>query len=314
MPKGKHAAAVILALLMALPAGSADIGREAGPAAVAQAGETWMQTATISPPATTPAPTAVPAPEPTPEPLPEPAPSSTPAPRVAPEPEILSLPDILSTTPAPAQVKRLPESGIVCLTFDDGYSKAAVITILDCLRENRVHCTFFIIGACLKLYPELWRQAVEDGHEIAYHTMKHRPLNRYSNAQIVEDINKWNETARSVLGAGYRIPKIARAPGGSANKRVRRLFSALGYTLIYWSSDTFTGVYRHSRSNTASRIASYIIRHTEAGAISLQHFNRYDAASVSRYIGELKARFRLGTVSAALALSEKHAERMVTKD
>jgi peptidoglycan-N-acetylmuramic acid deacetylase len=307
----KFTTAVLLALLIMLSAGSASTGRDIRPAAVAQAADIWIQAA-LSVPAAAP----VPKPEPVTEPAADavtqsqkPAPEAESAQVAAYKPEILAVPDIPSGAPAPAQVKSLPESGIVCLTFDDGYSEAAIFTILDCLRENGVRCTFFVIGACLKLYGGLWRQAVEDGHEIAYHTMRHRNLNRCSNAQIVRDINQWNETARSVLGTGYRIPKIARAPGGSANARVRRLFNCLKYTLIYWSSDTFTGVYRRSKSGAGTRTASYILRHTQAGSISLQHFNRYDAASVSRYIGELKARFRLGTVSEALAIAERRARR-----
>ena len=307
----KTAAAVILALLTALPAGSAAFVREAGPAAVAQSGEAWIQaTAMAGPsaaPISIPEPAIEPAPEPTLEPVPKPAvePAVEPAPEPAaePEPEILALPDIPPSAPAPAQIKRLPESGIVCLTFDDGYGEAAIVTVLDCLRENEVHCTFFIIGTCLKKYPGLWRQAVEDGHEIAYHTMTHQSLNRRSNKQIVRDINEWNETARSVLGAGYAIPKIARAPGGSASKRVRRLMSALGYKLIYWSSDTFTGVYRGVTSPIRPRGSpptSSPIRRQVRSRCSTS--NRYDAASVCRYIGELKARFRLGTVSEALAV------------
>jgi len=221
----------------------------------------------------------------------------------------IALPDIASGAPAPAQIKSLPASGMVCLTFDDGYSASAIQTILGCLREHDVQCTFFIIGACLKLYPHLWQQAAEDGHEIAYHTINHRPLTRRTNAQIVADINAWNQTAANVLGLGYRIPKIARAPGGTTDTRVRRLFDSLGYSLIYWSCDTFTGVYRSNHTNAGARAAAYILRHAAVGAISLQHFNAYDAASVSRYIGEMKARFRLGTVSEALAAVEMNAHK-----
>lgn len=197
-------------------------------------------------------------------------------------------------TPAPAQIKRLDASGMACLTFDDGYSEYSINTILNCLRENNVHCTFFVIGACLKEYPNLWRQAIADGNEIAYHSMYHDNLNKKSNLQIVYDLNLWNQTAHNILGADYNIPKIARAPYGSADTRVRKLFYCLGYKLIYWSSDTFTGVYASNHSNYASRISSYIIRKTSAGSISLQHFNRYDAASISRYIAALKTKCILG--------------------
>lgn len=318
MVRVKFAAVIVLTLLMAFPIGNGNIGH------AAEFGETPVQTAEEP----TPAPTIPPMPEPTPEPTPLPTPEPAPEPTAAtapaaeapeslppeavvsaaaepapPDNGVLLLPDIPADAPAPApaQIKRLPDSGMVCLTFDDGYSKASIETILGCLRDNDVQCTFFIIGSCLKLYPELWQQAVEDGHEIAYHTMTHHSLNGYNNIKIVADINKWNETAHSVLGAGYQIPKIARAPGGSANARVRRLFNCLGYKLIYWSSDTYTGVYQSKKSNAGARVAKYIIKNTVVGSISLQHFNKYDAASVSRYIAELKAKFRLGTVSQALA-------------
>jgi len=224
------------------------------------------------------------------------------------------LPEIGVDAPAPAQIKSLPESGMVCLTFDDGYSKASIETILGCLREQGVHCTFFVIGACLKLYPELWRQAVEDGHEIAYHTMNHRPLTRSTNTKIVEDLSEWCLTATGVLGIGYRAPKIARAPGGTTNMRVRQLFAALGYELIYWSCDTFTGVYRSNHGNAGARAAAYVLRHAAVGAISLQHFNAYDAASVSRYIAEMSARFRLGTVSEALAMVKTFEQKKALAD
>ena len=103
----------------------------------------------------------------------------------------------------------------------------------------------------------------------------------------------WERTTASPKSAAPRAAARTRACAG--------LFSALGYKLIYWSSDTYTGVYRSNKKNTASRIESYLIRKTVMGSISLQHFNKYDAASVSRYIAALKAKFTLGTVSQALA-------------
>lgn len=332
MTKVKFAAVMILALTVALLAENVNIVYAFNPAEAAAAVQETASEADPPPaPEPTPMPEPTPTPEPTltPEPAPTPEPTLTPAQAPTPEPNVppvsaavtapegaapqaagaavppqsaaLSLPKIPSNAPAPAQVKRLPDSNMACLTFDDGYSKTSIIKILDCLKENNVRCTFFVIGTCLKRYPALWRRAVTEGHEIAYHTMKHKSLNRRTNKQIVKDINQWNKAARSVLGANYVIPKIARAPGGSANKRVRRLFHALGYKIIYWSSDTYTGVYRRNHNNAGANIAKYIIRKTKAGSISLQHFNKYDAASVSRYIAALKQKFTLGTVSQALA-------------
>jgi peptidoglycan-N-acetylmuramic acid deacetylase len=328
MRKAKTAAAILIMLLMLSQMGGMTPADEAGASPAAMEEEPAAEYTPAPEPAPAPAPTPEPAPVSSAEPISEPAvaiPDETAAiagaaaavetapaqdAPVLPDAAVLSaepaagavtLPVIPPGAPAPAQIKRLPDSGMVCLTFDDGYGEASIRKVLDCLRQYGVQCTFFIIGDCLKRYPALWRQAVEDGHEIAYHTMKHRPLNGMSNENIVEDINQWNDTAHSVLGMGYRIPKIGRAPGGSANARVRRLFDAIGYKLIYWSSDTYTGVYRSGKKNAASRIASYIIRKTTAGSISLQHFNACDASSLPRYIETLQSRFTLGTVSQALA-------------
>ncbi len=308
MSRVKLAAVIILALLMAFFVGSSDV-REAGEIQTPES-------------AAAPVPELVSITEPAPvhtyerEPVTTPDPSAEMQERAqikaaaqqeqAPMP-VLELPDIPDNTPALPQIKSLPSSGMVCLTFDDGNGEASIENILDCLRDYDVQCTFFVIGTCLERYPELWRRAAAAGHEIAYHTMKHRSLNKCTNEQIVKDINQWNETVRSVLGPGYVIPRIARAPGGKANARVRRLFSCLGYKLIYWSSDTYTGVYKKSRRNAGERVASYIIDRTQEGSISLQHFNRYDALSLPRYIETIKSNFKLGTVSEALEASAEHS-------
>jgi len=193
---------------------------------------------------------------------------------------------------------------MACLTFDDGFNKEAIVKILKCLRENKVQCTFFIVGGYLKKYKDLWIQAIKDGHEIAYHTMRHTDLNTLTNKKILADIAAWNKTAKEVLGNDYVIPKIARAKAGHANERVRRLFHSLGYTLIHWSSDSLTGTKDHSPKG----IAKFIIRQTKVGSISLQHFNGMDAPSVNLYIKKLKAKFKLGTISEALAASAENTK------
>jgi len=205
----------------------------------------------------------------------------------------------LASAPAPPQIKSLPQSGMVCLTFDDGGGRTNVAKLLDCLRQYGIHCTFFITGQNLKKTPDLWRQAILDGNEICYHTMEHKSLNshRMSNKKIIADIEKWNATAKEVLGENYQIPLIARAPYGHANSRVKKLFESLGYKLIYWSSDSLTGV----DHRTAKNVAKYILRKTKIGSISLQHFGNPDINAVPLYIKELSQNFVLGKISDALA-------------
>ena len=197
---------------------------------------------------------------------------------------------------------------MMCLTFDDGYDKNSIKTILDCLRENNVCCTFFVIGQNLQAYPELWQQAIIDGNEIAYHSMKHDDLTTYTDQQILDDITKWNTTAKEILGEDYIIPKIARLPGGGGNqsKRILSLFNSLSYSIIAWNADTYTGVIRNNKNSVSiinQQVADYVLAHAAIGTIQLQHFNQYDGPSVSLYITTLKSEYSLGTISQALFLS-----------
>lgn len=216
-------------------------------------------------------------------------------------------PDGLPDPPIVYQTKpvsELPESGMMCLTFDDGFSKEGIIRILDCLKKAQVKCTFFVIGSrCLKPYPDLWKRAAAEGHEIAYHTTTHTSLTSKSDEWIKNDILAWEKIAKEVLGEDYVIPKIARLPGGAGDrtKRILKCFNEMGYTVIRWSADTLSGLggtkgnYRFPK-----KVAQYVLNHAKVGAIMLQHFNSYDDKSVSFYIQELKTKYKLGKVTEAL--------------
>jgi peptidoglycan-N-acetylmuramic acid deacetylase len=195
---------------------------------------------------------------------------------------------------------------IVCLTIDDGYGRQNVKKALDILRAKNVKCTLFVIGSRLTAMPDLWRQAVQDGHEICYHSMAHKNMSSWKKAAILADVARWNQTAQKVLGPGYVIPKFARLPGGSGHKsqRIQGIFASLGYKLIGWSMDTYTGVARISTANLKVRITRYIKTKTKANSIILTHFNGYDVPAFSAYVGWLKGRCRLGTVSEAFAPPE----------
>lgn len=196
----------------------------------------------------------------------------------------------------------------VCLTIDDGYSADAIKNMLSQLKRNNVKCTFFIIGCNLlnKSKQPLWRQAVNDGNEICYHSMNHRCLSSMSSREINADITAWENAARKVLGRDYKIPKFARLPGGagSYNSRILHLFAARGYSVIRWNMDTLTGAIRKNIS-----IKKYIKNNTRPGAIILTHFNTYDSHALPGYIGWLKSKFRLSRISNAFAVQPSNSPK-----
>lgn len=116
---------------------------------------------------------------------------------------------------------------------DPVYSEGA-INFLKIFREYSVKATFFIIGndAAHPLHQQVIRRIVEEGHEIANHTMTH-PLNfnRLGHEVISDEIKRCDEILRDIIGAGI---KGFRAPTFSINENMLKLLTSLGY--LYDSS------------------------------------------------------------------------------
>lgn len=64
----------------------------------------------------------------------------------------------------------------IFLTFDDWGTDASINHLLYVLRKHHVKGTFFIITWNVKNNPNLLRAIAEDGHDIASHTNRHRPM------------------------------------------------------------------------------------------------------------------------------------------
>src|SRR5687767_4322196 len=47
---------------------------------------------------------------------------------------------------------------------------------LDWLETMRASCTFFVVGRTARAYPDLIREILHKGHEVACHSDDHRPL------------------------------------------------------------------------------------------------------------------------------------------
>lgn len=78
--------------------------------------------------------------------------------------------------PLPVPLRRIPtREQAVALTFDDGPDPVFTPAILDLLKRNKDHATFFVLGISVKNYPQLLRQAVAQGCEIANHGFPSEP-------------------------------------------------------------------------------------------------------------------------------------------
>lgn len=76
----------------------------------------------------------------------------------------------------------------ISLTFDDGYWPENIRTILETLRWSWIKATFFILWECIRNTPNLWKQAIEDWHQICCHTYSHAYLSEWPTTELF----KWH--------------------------------------------------------------------------------------------------------------------------
>ncbi len=61
---------------------------------------------------------------------------------------------------------------------------------MNWLNKKGFKCTFFTVGEIAEKYPDLIKEIINEGHEIACHTNKHIPLDKQSSKEFKSDIEQ----------------------------------------------------------------------------------------------------------------------------
>jgi peptidoglycan/xylan/chitin deacetylase (PgdA/CDA1 family) len=61
----------------------------------------------------------------------------------------------------------------VYLTFDDGPIPQSTPFLLKTLADFKIKATFFMVGQNVLRYPDLFKQIVDEGHQVGNHTFNH---------------------------------------------------------------------------------------------------------------------------------------------
>ncbi len=81
--------------------------------------------------------------------------------------------------------------------------------ILELLRKNETLATFFLVGELLLVKPELQDKILDEGHEIAFHTMYHTRLDSEGYKEKFSDEIKNFEKLTSGKSKGFRAPTFS---------------------------------------------------------------------------------------------------------
>ena len=158
---------------------------------------------------------------------------------------------------------------IIALTFDDGPNEPYTSQILDILDESNVKSTFFMVGNCIRRYPEIAKRVLAAGHSVGNHTVSHQFKN-YFKANFFETEIQVNQKIfqeyLNITPTLYRSPWLWRYPS-----LLRRLKST-DLTAISGEFCHPLEVF-HINSN---RIVKAVIKKSKPGAIIIFHDGKED--------------------------------------
>ena len=122
----------------------------------------------------------------------------------------------------------------IALTIDDGPHPVYTPRLLQILKQNGIHATFFVVGEQAERYPDLIRAEVTGGHSIGNHTYDHVSLVKIPLEYVDTEIKACGDVLRHITG---RAPHLFRPPGGEYNRGVAESVKALGYKMVLYSDD-----------------------------------------------------------------------------
>ncbi|MBO5375391.1 MAG: DUF5011 domain-containing protein [Bacilli bacterium] len=171
----------------------------------------------------------------------------------------------------------VPIKGAIYLTFDDGPSSSITPQILEILKEKDVKATFFVINKSDSLN-YLIKQAHDEGHTIALHSMTHNYKKIYSSKEgYFDDLNQISNKVEKITGVKSQI---IRFPGGGSNTISKRYSKGImkiltrevlnkGYHYFDWNIDsgdagnskTSDDVYKNVVNNLSKNRANVVLLH-----------------------------------------------------
>jgi len=149
---------------------------------------------------------------------------------------------------------------VMYLTFDDGPDPTATTFVLEQLQKYNAKGTFFCVGNNVQLYPQLYRQVIDEGHSIGNHTFNHVNGWKVSDDVYFKDILE----AKKYIDSSLFRPPYGRITMFQA-RHLRE--SALKFKVVMW--DVVSGDF--DTTITPEKCADNVLRHSGVGSIVVFH-------------------------------------------
>ena len=192
-------------------------------------------------------------------------------------------------------------SALSALTFDDAPHPMYEPLVLDILRREDVHATFFVIGRNARAYPYFVKDMVEQGHEVGNHTYHHVRLPPLPIADAVQELMTASQVIQGITGKPVRY---FRPPGGDYTPATLRAAESLGLTTVFWTDDP--GDFQNPGVNV---LIERYTRTLRRGGIVLLHDNAPEMLQVLPTFLRLAQAHRIELDTVGLLVGQPEAEK-----
>jgi len=179
----------------------------------------------------------------------------------------------------------------VVLTFDDGPLPGTTARLLDTLKAQCVHATFFMVGRLAAAAPGLAKRVADEGHTVAYHSYSHPLMRMISEARARADIdNGFRAVDQAVYGSAADKPRIPffRFPGFADSPALDRWLASRDIGVFgtdLWAGDWWPLTPQAEAAATLARL-----EREKRGIILFHDIRAQTVAMMPEFLRVLKAR------------------------
>ncbi|MGZ3411571.1 MAG: polysaccharide deacetylase family protein [Xanthobacteraceae bacterium] len=179
----------------------------------------------------------------------------------------------------------------VVLTFDDGPWPPTTARILDVLKRECVHATFFMVGEMATKAPALARRIHAEGHTVAYHSDTHPLLSRMRPAAAMAEIDRGIAAVeKAAYGSAGETPRTPffRFPGFASTPELLDLLAER--RMIVFGADLWASDWNRMSPDQELRLVMSRLVANGGGILLLHDTKRATAAMLPALLRQMKKR------------------------
>lgn len=193
-----------------------------------------------------------------------------------------------------------PKKPMASFMINVAWGNEYLPSMLETLRNENVHATFFLDGSWLKNNVEMAKKIQSEGHEVSNHAYSHKDMRSITRSKAVEEIAKTEDLLKQQFGVKNML---FAPPSGYFNQETIQVASEFNLQTVLWTFDTLDW-----KNPGSERILKRLSTSVEPGSLILMHPTPSSKEALQGMIRIIKNKgLTIGTVSELLS-SKRVAE------